>query len=204
MNKFWLIIFSGFLSLVLLVNPVWAARYDHGMPGIYNISPFTLSDGEGSGLSTDVNGNIIISPSSTISLSSSTTISASISATSTLNVTQIFPSTSSTLTYLFDNSSSTVNVKGSSGRFHGMVMDNASGSKLYIQLHNSTSAPALGAAPVISIPINSGSQMIMDASYFQFLQKYFSTGIELVISDTFRTSTPSASYGSVNVMVEYD
>lgn len=186
MNKFWLIIFAGFLSLVLFINPVWAARYDHGMPGIYNTTPFTLSDGEGSGLSTDVNGNIIISPSSTITIAP-------------------VSSASTTQTYFFSNASTTANIKASAGRFHGMVMDNASGSKLFVQLHNSTSTVTLGAVPEISIPIGSGNQMIMDASYFQYLQKYFSTGITLVISDSFRTSSPStAGYASINVMVEYD
>ena len=37
------------------------ARVQHGLPGIYNSSVFTLSTGEGSALSTDANGNIIIS-----------------------------------------------------------------------------------------------------------------------------------------------
>lgn len=40
------------------------ARTQHGLPGIYNSSPFTLSSGDGSALSTDVNGNIIVSTAS--------------------------------------------------------------------------------------------------------------------------------------------
>ena len=37
------------------------SRTKHGLIGIYNSSPFTLSSEEGSALSTDANGNIIIS-----------------------------------------------------------------------------------------------------------------------------------------------
>lgn len=195
MKKLYLVFLAGFLSL-LIFSPVLATRFDHGMPGIYNATLFTLGDGEGSGLSTDINGRILLSPSSTIS--------ATISTTSTINVSTITNPASTTLTYLFDNSSATVNIKASAGRFHGMVMDNASGGKLFIQIHNTAGLPTLGAVPLISIPINQGNQMIMDASYFQYLQKYFSSGIGLSISSTFGTSTPSASYTSVNLMVDYD
>lgn len=37
------------------------ARVQHGLPGIYNSSPFTLLTGDGSALSVDVNGNLVIS-----------------------------------------------------------------------------------------------------------------------------------------------
>lgn len=35
-------------------------RTQHGLPGIYNLTPFTLADGDGSALSTDANGKLII------------------------------------------------------------------------------------------------------------------------------------------------
>ncbi len=184
MKKLHLVFLSGFFSLLIL-SPVFAARYDHGMPGIYNLTPFTLGDGEGSGLATDNHGNLLISASSTI-----TAIPAA--------------PTDTTQTYIFSNSSSTVNIKSSAGRLHGVVLDNTSGSKLYVQFYDSTSAPALGASSTFSIPISSGNQMIMDASYFQYLQKYFSTGIEMVISSAFATSSPSSGYTGINIMVEYD
>lgn len=195
MKKLWIAPIMG-LFVFFLILPVFAARTDHGMPCIYNASPFTLGAGEGSAISCDSSGQILLSPSSTIS--------AVISSTSSINVSIGANPASTTLTYIFDNSSTTVNVKASAGRFHGMVMDNASGGKLFIQLHNATTSPALGAAPLLSIPISSGNQMIMDASYFQYLQKYFSTGIEMVISSAFATSSPSAGYTGVNIMVEYD
>lgn len=47
-------------------------RVRNGLPGIYNASAFTLSDGDGSALSTDANGNIIISSNSVVSFYTST------------------------------------------------------------------------------------------------------------------------------------
>lgn len=195
MKKYWLIIFAGLLSLVLL-SPVFATRYDHGMPGVYNATPFTLGDGEGSGLSTDVNGRILISPSSTIS--------ASISTTSTLNVTPSTPSTSTTLTYMFTNTSSTVNIKSSAGRLYSGQIFNNSGGTIFVQFYDATTSPTLGASSTFSIPVGTGTHVILDASYFHFNQKYFSTGIQMVISSAFATSSPSSGYTGVNIMVEYD
>lgn len=201
MKKLWSVIGAGavlaLLSL-LFFKPVFATiPSDFINPCIYNITLPVLQDEYGSALACDNRGRQILSP--------STTISANISTTSSINVSTVTPAASTTQTYFFSNASTTANIKASAGRFHGMVMDNASGSKLFVQLHNSTSTVTLGAVPEISIPIGSGNQMIMDASYFQYLQKYFSTGITLVISDSFRTSSPStAGYASINVMVEYD
>lgn len=193
MKKLTLVFLSGFFS-ILILSPVFAARTDHGLPGVYNVSPFTLSDGEGSALSTDSNGKILLSPSSSISLSSTTTI----------NAIATTPAASTTLTYLFDNSSSTVNVKSSAGDYHGMFIDNATSTKLFVQLFNSSTTTISGAVPTLTYAIGGGNQMIIDASYFKFLQKYFSNGIALGISSSFATFTPSADYNSVNIMVEYD
>lgn len=47
-------------------------RTDHGFPGIYNATPITLSNGEGSALATDVNGNIKVNLASGSSISQGT------------------------------------------------------------------------------------------------------------------------------------
>lgn len=112
--------------------------------------------------------------------------------------------TTSTPHYIFDQSGASVNIKSTSGYFHGLVMDNASGSKLFIQFFNATSSVPNGTTPILSFPLNSGNQMIVDASYFRYLGHYFPTGIEMVVSDTYRTSTPSSNYTGINGMVQYD
>lgn len=48
------------------------ARTQHGLPGIYNSSAFTLVSGEGSALSTDASGNLYVTPASGASFGSST------------------------------------------------------------------------------------------------------------------------------------
>ena len=202
MKKFWIAPIIG-LFVFFLILPVFASRTDHGMPCIYNSSNFTLGTGEGSAISCDINGQIILSPSSTISLSASTTISAVISSTSTLNVTPTYPAASTTLTYLFDNVTSTVNIKATAGDFTGMFFDNFASVKLYILFINTTTTPILGAVPLLSYSVVNGNQMILDAANFRYLQKYFSNGIGMCLSTTFKTCTPSTDYANVNIEVEY-
>lgn len=196
MKKFWLIIFAGLLSLVL-ISPVLAARTDHAMPGIYNLTPFTLGNGEGSALSTDNRGQLILSPSSTIIASFPATTSFSV-------MTSPTPVTSTTLTYIFPSSAATLNIKNSSGRFHSMFIDNGTSTKEYIQFFDTATTPGAGATPLLTFAINGGNQMIVDASYFQFLQKYFASGIAIGISTTYKTYTASPDFASFNIMVEYD
>jgi hypothetical protein len=188
MKKILIVFLAGFLSLIVL-NPVFAARTSYGMPGIYNLTPFTLLDGEGSGLSTDNHGQIILSPSSTVSLSASSSISAVVSTTSTLSVTPNYPVASTTLTYLFPNTTSTVNIKATAGDFTGMFFDNFASTKLYILFIDTTTTPVSGATPLLSYSITNGNQMILDAANFRYLQKYFSNGIGLCLSTTFKTCT---------------
>ncbi len=47
------------------------ARTQHGLPGIYNSSDFTLLTGEGSALATDANGNLRVTPASGASFGAS-------------------------------------------------------------------------------------------------------------------------------------
>jgi len=185
MKKLHLVFLSGFFSLLLL-SPVFAARYDHGMPGIYNLTPFTLGDGEGSGLSTDSSGRILISPSSTISTSPSV-------------------SSDSAETYFFSKSTtSTVSIASSSSRLYGMFADNLHSSRLYVQFHNTSTTPLVGATPTLAFSIGGGNQMILDSTYFRYLQAYFSEGIAMTISSSFSTNTPSSNYGLIDVMVQYE
>ncbi len=62
---------GAFFIVASLFNPESAlsALTKYGLPGIYNSSQFTLTDGSGSALSTDSNGRLILSPSSNITIS---------------------------------------------------------------------------------------------------------------------------------------
>lgn len=215
MKKLSLVFLAGFLSLFLII-PAFATRFDHGMPGIYNATLFTLGDGEGSGLSTDINGRILLSPSSTISASfpASSTISVTFPATSTINavlatsttiVATSFTPTSTTQTFIYNSGAGEQNIKASSGRLHGFFASNRSAStQLYIQFFNTSTIPTTGATPLLTFALNGGNQMIVDASYFQYLQKYFSNGIAIGISSTFGTYTPTVDFSFIDLMGEYD
>lgn len=191
MKKLLIVFLAGFLSL-FLIYPAFAARTSFGLPGIYNLNPFTLGDAEGSALSTDNHGQLIISPSSSISIVSST-----------INTIPSIPVASTTLTFIFDNATSTENIKATAGDLTGMFFDNNSMNKLYILFVNTATAPVSGATPLLTYAINPNNQFIVDASTFNYLQKYFSSGIGLCLSTTFKTCTPSTDNANANIEVEY-
>jgi hypothetical protein len=60
---FTLLVLSG---VGLVADLVWAARSVSGMPGVYNTTPFTLANGEGSAVSTDSHGRVLISTDSAL------------------------------------------------------------------------------------------------------------------------------------------
>ena len=69
MNKFLqgaLITVVSLISIIIPTSIALGAYSQYGLPGIYNASNFTLNSGEGSAISTDVNGRVKISPSSAL------------------------------------------------------------------------------------------------------------------------------------------
>ena len=61
------IIVVSIISVAIPTSVAFGALSQYGLPGIYNATPFNLSDGSGSAVSTDSNGRVLISPSSVIS-----------------------------------------------------------------------------------------------------------------------------------------
>lgn len=77
-------------------------------------------------------------------------------------------------------------VKASAGTLYGGTFTNANASTRFIQFHDSASAPADTAVPVISIPVQSGQTGTVD---FGLLGRSFATGIYVCASTTQNTKT---------------
>ena len=81
-------------------------------------------------------------------------------------------------------------VKPGAGILYGITGYNNSGAALFIQIHNTTTQPAEGAVPIITMRAAATNNFSWDAGRFG---KYFSTGITIVTSTTVDTKTLNSS-----------
>ena len=86
----------------------------------------------------------------------------------------------------------TLNVKASTGNVYSLAcFHNGLATKppRYIQLHDTATVPAGGAAPVFSFMVPANSQTIIGTDFFSNQGAYFSTGIAFAFSTTINTYT---------------
>ena len=81
-------------------------------------------------------------------------------------------------------------IKAESGVLYGIAGYNNSGAALYIQIHNTTTQPAEGAVPIITMRAAATNNFSWDAGRFG---KAFTTGMFLVTSTTVDTKTLNSS-----------
>lgn len=96
----------------------------------------------------------------------------------------------------------TLNVKASAGRVFSLSCFNNNAASRYIQLHNTTTTPAGGAAPVHSFLVPTGSQIVIGADFFTNEGIGFGTGIAFAFSTTRNTYT-AATAGDQSTFVNY-
>ena len=96
---------------------------------------------------------------------------------------------------LFTNraANATLNVKATAGNVFSISCNNANAATRYLQLHNTATVPAGGAAPVFSFPVYSGGTTIIGTDYFTTAGVNFSTGIAFAFSTTRDTYTAGSS-----------
>lgn len=96
---------------------------------------------------------------------------------------------------------STLNVKSSTGNIFSLYCNNANAASRYIQIHNTATVPAGGAAPVLSFLIPPTSQIIVGTDFFTNEGLNLSTGIAFAFSttrDTYTAGSASDQQTSVN------
>jgi hypothetical protein len=99
--------------------------------------------------------------------------------------------------------------KANPGNLFAFDATNSSGSLVYLQFFNSTSAPTSGATALYSYAIPAAgsvlqpSDILKDAQFFGPLGSYFSAGIAWGLSGTLATYTASGAYSSCTVQVQY-
>lgn len=95
----------------------------------------------------------------------------------------------------------TLNVKSSTGNIFSLYCNNANAASRYIQIHNTATIPAGGAAPVLSFLIPPTSQIIVGTDFFTNEGLNLSTGIAFAFSttrDTYTAGSASDQQTSVN------
>lgn len=141
------------LSIVLFPSQVKATFSQYGMIGIYNLLPFTLTDGQGSAISTDSQGRVLLSPSSTISLATST-IQSSITANGFL------VNASST------NPTSTYYVDGTNGSDSNDCLTSATACKTLVNAYNKTCEAVLPGAIDIKVATGTYNESLPACRHF--------------------------------------
>ncbi len=134
-----------------------------------NLSTFTSADGDYSPLSV-VAGGILVSTAAPTSASAT-----------------------SPTTYAAHAAASGV-IRASAGKIYALVVTNDNAARRYLMLHNATSVPADGVAPLFAVALPANSSLELD---FGGLGLYFSTGISWSLSSTFATKTIAAADASL-------
>lgn len=77
-------------------------------------------------------------------------------------------------------------IKASAGKLFSLNVSNENAGIRYLMLHNSTTVPADGVAPLFAVKLAAGANIQLD---FGAMGLYFSTGISWSFSSTFGTKT---------------
>lgn len=96
----------------------------------------------------------------------------------------------------------TLNVKAAAGNVFAVCCANSNAATRYLQLHNTTTVPAVAAVPVYSFPIFAGGSTIIGTDFFGAAGVAFSTGIAFAVSTTRDTYT-AATAGDHSTVVHY-
>lgn len=104
------------------------------------------------------------------------------------------PSTAAASPSRFTNigANTTLNVKAGAGNVFSLSCDNTNAAARFLQLHNTATTPAGGAAPLYSFRVPASSQIIVGNDYFTNEGVNFSTGIAFAVStarDTYVAAT---------------
>ena len=96
----------------------------------------------------------------------------------------------------------TLNVKASAGNVFSLYCANANAAARWIQLHDTATTPAGGAAPLLTFQIPAGGSAVFGADFFTSAGLHFTTGIAFAFSTTSATYTAGAA-GDQTTMVTF-
>lgn len=96
----------------------------------------------------------------------------------------------------------TLNVKSGAGAVYSVSCYNANTSSRYIQLHDTATTPAGGAAPKFSFLVPPGGQIVIGTDFFTQAGVSFSSGIAFAFSTTLNTYT-AATAADQSTFVNY-
>lgn len=163
----------------------------------YNSSAPTYTSGNSGALQMDVNGNLNVDERYAPQAEDNT---------NAVIAQAIKPLATSTYSWTkFQNlaANTTLNVKASAGNVRSLVCMNANAAVRYVQLHNTATTPAGGAAPVFSfiMPATSG-MVVIGADFFGDNGANFATGIAFAVSTTRDTYT-AATAADHSTFIQY-
>lgn len=97
----------------------------------------------------------------------------------------------------------TLNVKATAGNVFSLTCINKNAlAARYIQLHNTATVPASGAAPIVTFLVPANGQIVIGTDFFTDFGSYFSTGIAFAYSTTPDTYT-AATAGDQTTIIRY-
>lgn len=81
-------------------------------------------------------------------------------------------------------------IKAGPGSLYGFIVHNANGGTRWFQIYDSTTVPADGAVPKVSVAIPSGTTVVVN---MPFERRWFATGMAWALSSTVATKTIAAA-----------